>query len=121
MIASLAIVVVLGSLALAGAAIVRGVRRRAPGRTARLATVLLEVAAVAQAAHDAAGLVAGHRPADPAVHVGYLMCSVAVVPVVAAVVRRDRGPIGAGATAFGLVALAVVVVRMQQTWFAAHA
>jgi hypothetical protein len=63
-----------------------------------------------------AGFLRGHRPAESATHLAYLITSLLVLPAAATQVARDDGPWPAALLAVALVLAAVVVVRMQTTW-----
>ncbi len=110
-----------GYLALVGALAVlaaAGVRCRPAVQTG---IVVAELALLVQAAIDIVKLARGHRPAEPAVHLGYVLVSIAILPLLIGrlsgrglVAEDDR-------TGFLVVALAcgaavVVVTRMHATW-----
>lgn len=106
--------VVLAVLALAAAL-------RPPKRRAHLLTgaVVLEALLVGQAVLSVWSLLQGHRPADPATHVGYLACSVLLLPLL---VLRPDGDTDTrwddAVLAVAAVALAVVAIRAAATWAA---
>ena len=71
---------------------------------------------VVQALADAATLLRGHRPQDPATHLGYLAVSVVLLPLLGALPRRRPGRADhLVATVAAGVAL-VVSVRLHTTW-----
>lgn len=78
--------------------------------------LVLEFALVAQAVADVGTLVGGHRLAEPATHLAYLVTSVALPPVAGGLVARDDNRWSGVLMAVLLLVLAVVVVRMQTTW-----
>jgi hypothetical protein len=78
--------------------------------------VLLQVVLVLQAALDLIGFLRGHRPAESATHLAYLIASLLVLPAAATQVARDDGPWAAVLLVVALLVVAVVVVRMQTTW-----
>jgi hypothetical protein len=93
------------------------VLRRSPGRTQRPALVALQLAAALQAVLDVAGLLGGHRPPSPAVHLGYVVASVVVLPIaLSSAGADDDDPWRAAIVAVGCVATAVVALRLRVTW-----
>lgn len=80
------------------------------------AFILVELALVAQAVFDVAGLVGGHRPPEPLTHLAYLVTSLVVLPVAVGATSREQDRWSAGVLAVALLALAVVVVRLVTTW-----
>jgi peptidoglycan/LPS O-acetylase OafA/YrhL len=62
---------------------------------------------------DSLSLVRGHRPAELATHVGYVVCAVVLPPVVTG---RRTSPWSPWLVALACVATAIVLVRMAQTW-----
>lgn len=111
---SLAITVTCGAAGLAvfGAALLSRYRWRAALPT----VILLETALLIQAILDIAGLLGGHHPAEPATHLAYLVTSLAVLPVAGSQVVRDDGRWAGILLAVALIALAIIVVRLQTTW-----
>ena len=97
-----------------------GVRCRPAVQTG---VVVAECALVLQAAVDLVRLARGHRPSEPAVHLGYVLVSIGLLPLLLGGARgrpRDLGADGAR-QGFLVVALAcavaiVVVLRMHATW-----
>lgn len=119
------LVVVAGYLALVAAvaaAAMLGVRCAPALRTG---IVVAQVLLVIQAAVDTVTLLRGHRPADPATHLGYLVTSVALLPLLTARPGATREPPAsasrstAAVAALACAATAVVVVRLHATWAAA--
>jgi 4-amino-4-deoxy-L-arabinose transferase-like glycosyltransferase len=87
----------------------------------RAGLVVAELLLVVQALAGAVSLLRGHRPQDPATHLGYLAVSVVLIPLLLGLPGRrrpDRRPARAdhlvAAVAAG-VAL-VVSVRLHTTW-----
>lgn len=88
----------------------------------RTGLIVAELLLVAQATIDVVAQLRGHRPSDPATHLGYLLVSVLLLPLLVSrtdylapdaenVVRSDQLVV--------LVACAasiVVVVRLHATW-----
>jgi hypothetical protein len=110
---SLGLAIVLYSLALA--AICAGMAatnaRRSPVVGAGLA--LVELTAIIQGLLDALALVRGQHGSEVATNTGYLLTSVAILPLTASAVRLDPGR-------WGSAGLAVVSIRLQQTLGSAH-
>lgn len=77
--------------------------------------VMVEVVLLVQAVADVLGQAGGHRPAETATHAAYLGASLVVLPA-AGPQARDDGRWSAVLIAAALLALAVIVVRMQTTW-----
>lgn len=76
---------------------------------------MVELAVVVQAGLDVLGLARGDRPGSLATHVGYLVTSVALLPIAAGAVQLDEGRWGNAGLAIGCVLVAVVSVRLHQT------
>jgi hypothetical protein len=91
------------------------VRRRAPSRYLLLGGALLELALLVGAALGASRL--GGAGGGGAVHAGYLAASVALLPVGLLMARDpdDDGRLAAAPLAIALVALAVVILRVDAT------
>ncbi|GAA0602860.1 hypothetical protein GCM10010174_18890 [Kutzneria viridogrisea] len=85
-------------------------------RAVRPALAGVELAVLAQAVADVCGQLAGHRMAEQLTHNAYLATSLLVLPVTATQIARDNGRWAGLLLAAALIALAVVVVRMQTTW-----
>lgn len=86
----------------------------------RTGLLVAQVLLVVQAAVDAVTLLRGHRPADLPTHVGYLLTSVALLPLLIA--RPGRTPQAAmprsqhAVAALACAVTGVVVVRLHLTW-----
>jgi hypothetical protein len=85
-------------------------------RAALPTVIVVEAALLIQAVLDIAGLLGGHHPAEQATHLAYLVTSLAVLPVAGSQVIRDNGRWAGILLAVALLALAVIVVRLQTTW-----
>ncbi len=114
--------VVAGYLALVGclaAAAAVGVRC---GPAVRTGLVVAQILLVVQAVVDTFTLVRGHRPADLPTHIGYLVTSVALLPLLTARAANRAAPEEpAPRSQYAVVALAcavtgVVVIRLHVTW-----
>lgn len=78
--------------------------------------LILQIALLLQAVVDVVGLLRGHHPAETATHLAYLLTSLAVLPVATGQAGRDDGRWAGVLVGISLLAVAVVVVRMQTTW-----
>jgi hypothetical protein len=111
---ALTVFVLLYAALLAGWALVVAVMRRRPGPGLLGGLVLLELTLVAQAVLDGIGLAAGHRVAEPATHLGYLVTSVVLLPLLLGLTRPPRRagsrPVAAGLTAAVIVVACAAVV-----------
>ena len=118
--ASLGLTIVLYALALAaiGAGVALSGRPRPPAFA--LAVGTLEIALIGQALLDVLALADG-RAANVATNLGYLLTSLAVLPICAGSVRFDTGRWGTAALAVGCVLVVVVTLRLHQTAGSAHA
>jgi hypothetical protein len=85
------------------------------------ALAIVQISVVVQAVLDLAVLAGGAPSGQLAVHVGYLLVSLAILPIAAAMVRLDPGRWGSAALALGCVVVAVVSLRLHQTGVGAHA
>lgn len=87
-------------------------------RWRRIVPTLLAVQAcvVVQAVLDVAGMVGGHRPAEPITHVAYLVTSLVVLPAATGAAGRDDDRWAGALVAVALLVLAVVVIRQETTW-----
>ncbi len=114
--ASLQVVVIYLALVavLAGAA-AAGVRC---GVAVRAGVVVGEILLVVQALLDVISYLRGHRPSETATHLGYLVVSVALLPLLAG---RALGEAEVSRSDYVVTALAcgvtiVVVLRLHATW-----
>lgn len=106
------VVCVLGGVVVLGAAAFGRYRWRSVLPT----FVVLELVLVVQAIADVAGQAGGHRLAETGTHVAYLATSLIVLPATSTQTARDDGRWSGLLVAVALLALAVIVVRMQTTW-----
>ncbi len=82
--------------------------------------LVLETALLIQAVIDVVGLLRGHRPSETGAHVAYLVVSLLILPGAAGQTRGEDGRWPGALTAIALVITAVLVIRLQTTWRAAH-
>jgi hypothetical protein len=96
----------------------RGLRGRAPSRGLLGTAIVLETALILQALLRLGGLIGGHRPAQLAVGLGYLVAGVTILPLTVGPPRADAPsePGSSLALAIGAAALAVVSLRTRATW-----
>lgn len=76
---------------------------------------ILELLLAVRAVAGLGSLLSGQRPAETSAYVGYLVASVAVLPIAMQSVADDRGPWSSGVIAVAALAVAVVGVRLQMT------
>ena len=84
----------------------------------RAGVVMVRVLLIAQAVIDVASYLRGHRSGEPATHLGYLVVSVVLLPLLAG---RALGEGEVSRSDYVVVALAcavtvVVVLRLHATW-----
>jgi hypothetical protein len=85
------------------------------------ALAIVQLSVVVQAVLDLAVLVGGAPSGEFAVHIGYLLVSLAILPIAIAMVQLDPNRWGSAALALGCVVVAVVSLRLHQTGAGAHA
>lgn len=109
---------VLESLVLGGWALGAALVRRRPGPVHTLALVILQVLLVGHALLDAGSLLAGHRVPDLATHLGYVVASVGLLPLLVGDPRglQDADPGRTTVTAVACAAVTVVLLRQWATW-----
>lgn len=76
---------------------------------------MLEVLMLIRAVAGGGAILAGERPVELSTHVGYLMASVALIPLALESVRDDRGPWSSAVVAVAAVASTVIAVRLVMT------
>lgn len=114
---SLVAVTALYAAALGGLAFLAAVRP--PRHRAHLTSgaVILEILLVVVAGSSVWTMLSGHRPAEPATHVGYLACSVLLLPLLVVRPRTDRDTRWDSAVlGVAAVGVGVVVLRVGATW-----
>ncbi|HEY3632561.1 MAG TPA: hypothetical protein VGL21_16775 [Jatrophihabitantaceae bacterium] len=116
MIDAVAFSVALASVAVAGLVAVRLATRRYRWRAVVPALLAIEAMLIVLAVLDIAGLIGGHRPAEPATHLAYLGTALIVLPVAGSQAAGDDGLWAGLLVAGAAVVLAVLIVRLQTTW-----
>jgi hypothetical protein len=112
--ASLALTIILYASGLAAWTAVQVFRRRASSNLLTAALVVLELGLLLQAVIDLFSLMGGHRPRELAIHVAYLVTSVAVLPIVVPIGRKGRKA-PAMTDAVVCAAVVIIVARLQMT------
>ena len=114
--ASLAVPCAVYAIALSFAVIWFGVRGRPRPRVVSAGIVILEVGLVVQAVVVLIDRAGGIRPNEAGVHLAYTAVSGLLLPFAFGAVGRDTALWASTAVAVSLVAVVVVVMRMQTTW-----
>ena len=113
---SLAGTVALYAAGLALFSLVTALRGRGLERAHTAGALVLGAGALLDAGIALVGVATGGRPAEPVPFTGYLLLSVAVLPVGWAYARGSRRGWDAATVAFTAAALAVICVRLERTW-----
>lgn len=108
------IALVSASLLLALAAGLWGWRGRAPEAWQFLAAAVVEVLVIAFVVVAVVRLATGDHPHQKAVYIGYLIGTVLVMPVAAALALSERSRYGTLVVALGAVVVPVLVARVYQ-------
>jgi hypothetical protein len=104
--ATLLAVVAIGSAALG----------RRPGQTLTAASIVLAMALALQALLCLIDLVGGDGPAETGTAVGYLVASVAILPVAGSLAVAEPSGWSSVILALAFLALAVVTMRLAAVW-----
>ncbi len=107
--------VVIYALGVAAVCAATAIRARPRGPLLVPALIVIQLGTLIQAALDASELAAGAHPAETSTHLGYLVVSVAILPIAAGSVRLDDSRWGTTALAIGCVLVAIVSIRLHQT------
>jgi hypothetical protein len=113
---TLATIVIVSSLALAGWSLVTALLNRPTGVSHIVAAAVVELAVAALAAVAVASLAGGDRPTQVATFVGYLITTVALVPTGVVLARMEPTRWGSAILCGAGLILPVLVVRLQQIW-----
>ena len=121
MIPSLALAITVTAIVLGPCSIVAALLGRSRPISHRTATRVLEIALVAQLVGSVVGIARGQHPAELSTFLAYALTSVVVLPILVTGLAGDGstwdGPLWPALLAgIGFIAVAVVVLRMGQTW-----
>ena len=78
--------------------------------------LLVELAALVQAVATVVLLVRGERPAEPATFTGYALTTILVAPLGGLWSLSEKSKWGTAAAAVACLVVAVLTVRLNQTW-----
>jgi hypothetical protein len=106
--------VIIASLALAAWGALTAVLDRPAGRSHEAGAALVELGLVALAVGAVAGMVSGDGPAEPAVFVGYLITTLALLPAGVIMARMEPTRWGSAIIAGAALVVPVLIVRLQQ-------
>ena len=112
----LATVVIFAALALAAWCGITALLNRPPGRPHEAGAAVVELGLVALTALTVVEIIGGERPAEPAIFVGYLITTLALLP--AGVIMARMEPTRWGSVILGGAALVlpVLILRLQQVY-----
>jgi hypothetical protein len=113
---ALAIGIITAALLLAAWSLVGVVRDRPPDRRQLAGAAVLELALLIQEAIATDRLVRGHRPDELATFIGYLVASLAILPLGVWLGLLERTRWGTAIIGFACLVIPVLVVRLQQLW-----
>jgi hypothetical protein len=108
--------IVIGSLVLAAWALLTTALDRPVGRTHLVGLGLIELALVVQVVVAVVKMASGERAEEMATFIGYLIASLLVLPVGAALALIERSRWGSAIVALASLVIPVVIVRMRQVW-----
>jgi threonine/homoserine efflux transporter RhtA len=112
----LANAIIIASLVLAAWGLLTAALNRPAGRSHLLGLGLLEAALIVQVVVAVVKVVDGERPGQPATFVGYLVASLLVLPIGAALALMERSRWGAVIVGVASLVIPVLIVRLQQVW-----
>lgn len=113
---ALVTVSIVGSLLLAGWALVATLRDRAPDRSHLAGLAVLELFLLALAATALVAWASGERPGEVGTFAGYLLTLVCLPPLAGVLARMEPTRWGSVIVTVVCLVIPVVVVRLQQTW-----
>jgi heme A synthase len=96
-------------------AVVLVIRRRPRPRWLDKGVLALEIALVGRAMVAVGEIASGDKPTHLSTHIGYLVASVAILPIAISTVADERDHRTSGVLAVAVVAVLVVVIRLQMT------
>lgn len=112
----LAIAVIAASLALAALAGLTALLDRRAGRLHEAGAALVETCLLGLTLVTLASVVDGERPAEPAVFAGYLIATLALLPVAVVLARMEPTRWGAAILGGAALIIPVLIVRLQQVY-----
>lgn len=112
----LAIAVIIAALALAAWAGLTALLDRAAGRPHEAGAALVEAVLLALTAVTLAAIAGGERPVQPAVFAGYLIATLALLPVAVVLARMEPTRWGAAILGGAALIIPVLIVRLQQVY-----
>ena len=113
---ALATGILVGSLVLAGWALVATLRERWLDRGHLALAALIEVAVLIQVVVAVVRLAGGERAAEQATFIGYLAASVLILPAATVLAYMERTRWGSAIMAAAGAVVAVLMLRLQQVW-----
>jgi hypothetical protein len=112
----LANAITVGSLVLAAWALLAAALNRPAGRLQLLGLGLIELALIAQAVVAVVRLVDGERADEMPTFIGYVVASLLVLPIGAALAIMERSRWGSVIVGVASLVIAVVILRLRQVW-----
>jgi hypothetical protein len=112
----LANAITVGSLVLAAWALLTAALNRPAGRLQLLGLGLIELALIAQAVVAVVRLVDGERADEMPTFIGYVVASLLVLPIGAALAIMERSRWGSVIVGVASLVIAVVILRLRQVW-----
>ena len=116
MYAELSLVVMVASLLVGGWCLVSAARERWLGAGQVVALAALELVLLAQAVAATVRMVGGERPDQFATFIGYLVTSVAVLPLATLLSFMERTRWGSVIAGVAAIVVAVLTLRLRQVW-----
>lgn len=112
----LATAIIIGSLVLAGWSLLTTVLHRPAGVSHLIGLAVVEAALLGQVVVAIVLMANGHRPAEVATFIGYLIAVPLVLPLGAALALMERSRWGSAIVALASLVIPVLIVRLQQVW-----
>ncbi|MBU2661905.1 hypothetical protein KOI35_00140 [Actinoplanes bogorensis] len=110
----LSVVTIVAALVLAAWYLLRSALNRAPSRLDLLASLVLSAVVAVLVVIAVVGLFDGSRPSDTATFAGYLITTIAFVPVAAYLARLEPTRWGSLILGVACLVIPVLVLRLQQ-------
>ena len=108
--------IAIGSLLLAAWRLLTTALNQPVGRSHLVGLGLIELALAVQVVVGVVKMAGGERPEEMATFIGYLIASLLVLPVGAALAIIERSRWGSAIVALASLVIPVVIVRMRQVW-----